>query len=390
MDGAVRSGERAPPRCWTRCDEAAARRRRSALAAPRPARARGPVRRLRRAREVDHRRSSRRCRRPAIPALRLRPPQRPASTPAATSTERQPPAARGVFEWSGSTARCSAPGRCPDRSSATTACRSANQTRDGQLLLLETSTSGGPDARPRAPAASARVARLPTGSVPNYAAWGPGPAPATSPTTPTARSGRCRRRPHGSVEWFSLRPRSRASSTSAPPASPTAPASGDLLITQQTAPGGLLADQRLPLPAAGPPQRASRVTLADAVDLPARRAARRLRHRPVRPHLRRAGRALRPARRALRRRGGAGPLPRHAAHRRQRLADPLRHPVQRHLPRHARCWSPTSRRSSARREPPGDPVGRGRRARPGAVPARRRRLPLTRRQVCDGSTRMGP
>jgi sugar lactone lactonase YvrE len=53
--------------------------------------------------------------------------------------------------------------------------QAANQTRDGKLLLLETSRAAVLTLDP-ATGRFRTVARLPEGSVPNYAAWGPGPA----------------------------------------------------------------------------------------------------------------------------------------------------------------------------------------------------------------------
>ena len=79
-----------------------------------------------------------------------------------------------VFEWSGSGERLRS-WTVPGQIIGDHGVQAANQTRDGKLLLLETSraavlTLDLETGRFRT------VARLPKGSVPNYAAWGPGPA----------------------------------------------------------------------------------------------------------------------------------------------------------------------------------------------------------------------
>ena len=79
-----------------------------------------------------------------------------------------------VFEWSGR-GQLLRSWTVPRQVLGDHGAQAANQTRDGQLVLLETSRA----AVLTLDLASGRfrtVARLPEGSVPNYAAWGPGPA----------------------------------------------------------------------------------------------------------------------------------------------------------------------------------------------------------------------
>ena len=115
---------------------------------------------------------------PGYPGVRLRAPQRPRVRRHLHQPAGRARSASRVFEWSRrrhAAAVVDGAGPGPRR---TTASRSANQTRDGKLVLLEKSTRGGADPRPSTTGpVHATVARLAQGRpVPNYAAWGPGPA----------------------------------------------------------------------------------------------------------------------------------------------------------------------------------------------------------------------
>lgn len=112
--------------------------------------------------------------------------------------------------------------------------QAANQTRDGKLLLLETSRA----AVLTLDLESGRfrtVARLPKGSVPNYAAWGPGPAlyvtdyEAGTIWKVLPATGRV-------VEWFSSDALEGVAGFGTTGIA-YRPGRHDLLITQQTTPG---------------------------------------------------------------------------------------------------------------------------------------------------------
>ncbi len=202
----------------------------------------------------------------------------------------------------------------------------ANQTYDGKLVLLETSTASILTLDLRT-GRFERVVRFPDGAVPNYATWGPGglfvtdfaqgviwkvPAGSRTPqrwfTSPALSS----------VEFGTTGIRFR-------------PGQRDLLITQQTSTDGAALPTnghlyRLPIGTSG-----QAGDPADAVDLTPRRPARRLRDRAVGTRLRRPRRAVQPARAAHRERPGDRP-DRPSPDRRQRVSRAVRHPVQRDLP----------------------------------------------------------
>ena len=95
-------------------------------------------------------------------------------TPAATSTPATLPRRRS----SSGTRRagCCAPGRFPGRLlDEDHGVQVAQQTYDGKLVVLETST-GRSSPSTRRPGGGSRVATFPAGATPNYATWGPGGA----------------------------------------------------------------------------------------------------------------------------------------------------------------------------------------------------------------------
>ncbi|CAA9360888.1 MAG: hypothetical protein AVDCRST_MAG47-167, partial [uncultured Nocardioidaceae bacterium] len=111
-----------------------------------------------------------------------------------------------------------------------------------------------------------------------------------------------------------------------------------------------------------------------AVDQPAQRPARRLRHRQVRADLHRQRRAHQPARGPVSRGRGARAVPRGAGQRRERLRDPVRHPLQRHVLRQERDGrQPELHR---RPRPPRDPRRPRRGARQAGLRAAQRRPTL--------------
>lgn len=139
-----------------------------------------------------------------------------------------------VFEWS-ATGRLLRTWRVPGQVlGAPHGAQAANQTRDGRLIVLETSRSAVmtldlDTGRFRT------VAQLPKGSAPNYATWGPGPALFVTDYAQGTiwkvlpATGRV-------VEWFTdgaLEGIAGFGTTGIA----FRPGRGDLLVTQQTAPG---------------------------------------------------------------------------------------------------------------------------------------------------------
>ena len=230
-------------------------------------------------------RSSRWCRRPASRRTSTCTPTA-ACTPAATST---PAARRPRRSSSGApTAPCCARGPCPGQVLGEDhGVQVANQTHDGKLVLLETSTASilTLDAAHR-PVPAAWSAS-PTGAVPNYATWGP----RRRALRHRLRRGRdlegAARLAHAAalVHLAGARRRVEFGTTGIR----YRPGRDDLLITQQTVDRRrVAADQRPPLPAAGRRRRPSPGALQTLWTSRARRPARRLRDRTVRPRVRRA------------------------------------------------------------------------------------------------------
>ena len=152
----------------------------------------------------------------------------------------------------------------------------------------------GPDPQRRAPVAGAPSPGCPARH-PTTPRGGPA-APSTSPTTRTDRLWKVSRKGRARP-WFTSTALDGLAGFGTT-GIVFRKATRDLLITQQTAPDGL--GRGSPLPAADPARWAPR-RAADAVDLAARRPARRLRDRDVRAHLCRAGRPPGAAGRARRR-----------------------------------------------------------------------------------------
>jgi hypothetical protein len=172
-----------------------------------------------------------------------------------------------VFEWSGAGRRLRS-WTVPGQVIGDHGVQAANQTRDGRLLLLETSRA----AVMTLDLGTGRfrtVARLPKGSVPNYAAWGPGPALyVTDYANGTIwkvlpRTGRV-------VEWFSS-DRLEGIVDFGTTGIAYRPGRGDLLITQQTAPGLIPVNgylYSLPVRANGEPGHLRTLWTSRAVELP--------------------------------------------------------------------------------------------------------------------------
>ncbi len=171
----------------------------------------------------------------------------------------------------------------------------ANQTRNGKLVLLETSTASvlvldirHREVHPRGPAARGRRAQLRDLGRRAAACW--------SPTTPQGVIWKVRR--DGTVsKWFASRHLQGVEFGTT--GIVYRRGQHDLLISQQTTLGGDTLPTngalfRLPVTAQGRPGRLSTLWTSRPA-----RAARRFRHRPLRPHLHRDGRADRPAGRAL-------------------------------------------------------------------------------------------
>ena len=239
----------------------------------------------------------------------------------------------------------------------------ANQTRDGRLVLLETSRRDVRTLDVRT-GRFRRIADLPKGSIPNYATWGPRGALhhrlRQGVIWRVGRAGRLTR-------WFSAPALEGVAGfgTTGIRYLPRQPRLPDHPADRRRRRLG--AHQRAPVPTHAPavtgpagsppcgPRSPPSCPTASASPAPATSTS------PCRPH-RAAGRAVAEGR-------GAGPFPRHPVHRRQRLADPVRHPMQRDLPRPP-SWSPTSPRSRA--TPPTRRSSRSRSASGGAaVPAPR-------------------
>ena len=172
-----------------------------------------------------------------------------------------------VFEWSGTGKRLRS-WTVPNQVIGDHGVQAANQTRDGKLLLLETSRA----AVLTLDLGTGRfrtVARLPKGSVPNYAAWGPGPALyVTDYATSTIwkvlpATGRV-------VKWFSSE-RLEGIGGFGTTGIAFRPGRRDLLITQQTAPGLLPVNGHLyslPVKADGKPGRLRTLWTSRPLELP--------------------------------------------------------------------------------------------------------------------------
>jgi len=146
-----------------------------------------------------------------------------------------------IFEWSGD-GELLRSWTVPHQIIGDHGVQAANQTRDGKLVLLETSraavlTLDLDSGRFRT------VARLPEGSVPNYATWGPGPA---LYVTDYKRNTIWKVLPGTGrvVKWFTS---DRLSGMGGFGTTGIAfrPGRRDLLVTQQTAPGLLPANGHL-------------------------------------------------------------------------------------------------------------------------------------------------
>jgi sugar lactone lactonase YvrE len=172
-----------------------------------------------------------------------------------------------VFEWSGSGKRLRS-WTVPNQIIGDHGVQAANQTRDGKLLLLETSraavlTLDLETGRFRT------VARLPKGSVPNYAAWGPGPALYVTDYAKGTiwkvlpQSGRV-------VKWFGSDQLEGIGGFGTTGIA-FRPGRRDLLVTQQTAPGLLPVNGHLyslPIKADGRPGKLRTLWTSRPVELP--------------------------------------------------------------------------------------------------------------------------
>lgn len=172
-----------------------------------------------------------------------------------------------VFEWSGTGKRLRS-WTVPGQIIGEHGVQAANQTRDGKLLLLETSraavlTLDLETGRFRT------VARLPKGSVPNYAAWGPGPALYVTDYAKGTiwkvfpATGRV-------VRWFSSRKLDGVAGFGTTGIA-FRPGRRDLLITQQTAPAPIPLNgylYSLPVEADGRPGRLETLWTSRPGDLP--------------------------------------------------------------------------------------------------------------------------
>jgi sugar lactone lactonase YvrE len=138
-----------------------------------------------------------------------------------------------VFEWTGGGRRTRS-WTVPRQVLGHHGVQVANQTRDGKLVLLETSRAAILTLDPRS-GRFRTVARLPEGSVPNYATWGPGSA---LYVTDYKKSTIWKVRPRTGrvVKWFTS-DRLRGIGGFGTTGVGFRPGHRDLLITQQTAPG---------------------------------------------------------------------------------------------------------------------------------------------------------
>ena len=172
-----------------------------------------------------------------------------------------------VFEWSGNGERLRS-WTVPGQLIGEHGVQAANQTRDGKLLLLETSRA----AVLTLDLVTGRfrtVARLPKGSVPNYAAWGPGPA---LYVTDYAKGTIWKVLPATGrvVKWFSSRELEGMAGFGTTGIA-FRPGRRELLITQQTAPAlipfnGYL--YSLPIKAGGRPGKLTTLWTSRPGDLP--------------------------------------------------------------------------------------------------------------------------
>ena len=140
-----------------------------------------------------------------------------------------------VFEWSAG-GKLLRSWKVPRQIIGAHGVQAANQTRDGKLVLLETSRAAVLTLDLRS-GRFRTIARLPEGSVPNYAAWGPG---AALYVTDYGKNTIWKVRPRTGrvVRWFTsdqLRGIGGFGTTGIA----FRPGRRDLLVTQQTAPGVL-------------------------------------------------------------------------------------------------------------------------------------------------------
>ena len=367
MDGAVRAGERAAVEVLDSCCEARSLARRCSLGALAPSRSVAPAAARPRAGGTPG--ASRRCRRPATRRTSTSTPTA-ACTPARYATRGGTHAVAGLRVERRRHAAAVLDGARPGPRRGPRRPGGQPDPRRAGWSLLETSTVDGAHPRHRAPAGSgARSRRSPTAPCPNYATWGPGGALFVTDYA----AGVIWKVPHGRGRRRagSRSPALDGASSSAPPASCFRPSTRDLLITQQTTlDGGGAAPTRATSTgcrsgATAARARSRRCGPRSPADLPDGFGIGR---GPGTSTSRCAG-LDQPARRARPPTGDRGrALPRRAAHRRQRLAGAVRHPLQRDLPRHQRAGRQPVR-DRRRRHPPGDPGRRGRREGSTSVPA---------------------
>ena len=245
----------------------------------------------------------------------------------------------------------------------------ANQTRAGRLVLLETSTASILTLDIRT-GRFHRVTRFPDGAVPNYATWGPHGALFVTDYA----EGVIWKVRHGATKprrWFSS-PALTGAIEFGTTGIRYRPGHRDLLITQQTVSDGSDlptngALYRLPLRADGRPGTLATLWTSRPGDLPDGFGIGRSGH----VYVALAGLANQVV--ELTASGDGGAALRHRTDRRQRLADPVRHPLQRDVPRQADPGRQPVR-DRRRRHPPGDPRRVRRGARAGAVPPEERGL----------------
>ena len=301
-----------------------------------------------------------------------------------------------VFEWT-RRGTLPGPGPCPARTSrATRASRSRPATPRGRLVVLEKSTSRVMRLEHWGPVGSRRT---PGSRTCRPARPAPSPTGPARPTSPTVRRSRTTRRGAGGGELY-VTDYGQAVIWRVPPGGGQgrrrgSPTRGSTATEFGTA--GLLHGARDTGRCCSPSRRRStepasrrraRCTgspirddgrpgaAAGAVDQPARRPARRVRHRPFRADLRRQRRVCRTSSSCCPRRGRSSSASRSVpGHRRERLDDPVRHPVERDVRRPPRLRGQPELHRQPR--PPRDPRRLRRRARrAGLDPALRR--PLSR------------